>query len=791
MTMIYILIMVIALVFLPRMEIALYPDIDLPVITVFVDCNDAGPEEIEQQVAKELEDRFSSLENLDQITTISSDGSCLAVLQYDYGTDLDDSERDLNSAITILSQLLPTWTETPQYFRLDSMGASTALRLSLTSDTMSLDNLKMLGETTISPLIERIEGVGQVSVRGGSDIEYHIDVDPNRLEAYNLSLSQIVAAVSADNIQATGGQITESGVNLQVAADARYVTFSDIGNTVITKIDGTPIRINDVATVVQGADEDNRSESYLGDERIVTISITNDSDSNATTVATAVLAELDSIKAELPEGVSLELLTDSTEMIRSTMSEAFNSLYQGVILAALIIWIFLRGIKTTIIISLSMPICVLITMMLMSIFDVTINAMSMSGLILGIGMIVDASIVILENTYSYRLLGQKSAVAAILGSKNMFNAIFASTLTTICVFVPIIIFKNDLEFLGIMFQDIVITICISLACSLFVAVTLVPALCGSILRINTRTQKPLKIRWMKAIDDKCVAFEDSMKRGYVRVLAYFMNHRLLLVVFLVLLLIFCFKLFPLLGFDLMPQQTTDDEVNMNLELEQGTAIDVTRDYMMDMYHNIQSVLPEGSYESIQLYIGTGMLTTTENTGSITIKLPDITEQTISATEVQDLIRPFMDEDPNASWVFETSQAGSVSAIDVEIHSDDTNDAKYVADQIVAIMHEHVPGAVNIDSDADSGTPKISVVIDKDLAADYGITVSTITSVLQTAISGSTASTISTFDSTETYDVIVEIDPDTIMTVDQLGQLLIPSSSGMVRLDTIAQFERIG
>lgn len=789
MTMVYILIMVIALVFLPRMEIALYPDIDLPVITVFVDCNDAGPEEIEQQVAKELEDRFSSLENLDQITTISSDGSCLAVLQYDYGTDLDDSERDLNSAITILSQLLPTWTETPQYFRLDSMGASTALRLSLTSDTMSLDNLKMLGETTISPLIERIEGVGQVSVRGGSDIEYHIDVDPNRLEAYNLSLSQIVAAVSADNIQATGGQITESGVNLQVAADARYVTFSDIGNTVITKIDGTPIRINDVATVVQGADEDNRSESYLGDERIVTISITNDSDSNATTVATAVLAELDSIKAELPEGVSLELLTDSTEMIRSTMSEAFNSLYQGVILAALIIWIFLRGIKTTIIISLSMPICVLITMMLMSIFDVTINAMSMSGLILGIGMIVDASIVILENTYSYRLLGQKSAVAAILGSKNMFNAIFASTLTTICVFVPIIIFKNDLEFLGIMFQDIVITICISLACSLFVAVTLVPALCGSILRINTRTQKPLKIRWMKAIDDKCVAFEDSMKRGYVRVLAYFMNHRLLLVVFLVLLLIFCFKLFPLLGFDLMPQQTTDDEVNMNLELEQGTAIDVTRDYMMDMYHNIQSVLPEGSYESIQLYIGTGMLTTTENTGSITIKLPDITEQTISATEVQDLIRPFMNEDPNASWVFETSQAGSISAIDVEIHSDDTNDAKYVADQIVAIMHEHVPGAVNIESDADSGTPKISVVIDKDLAADYGITVSTITSVLQTAISGSTASTISTFDSTETYDVIVEIDPDTIMTVDQLGQLLIPSSSGMVRLDTIAQFER--
>ena len=789
MTMIYLLIVVIALVFLPRMEIALYPDIDLPVITVFVDCNDAGPEEIEQQVAKELEEYFSSLETLSDITTISSDGSCIAVLQYDYGTDLDDSERDLNSIITILSRLLPTWTETPQYFRLDSMGASSALTLSLTSDVMSLDELKMLGENTISPLIERMAGVGQVSVRGGSDIEYHIDVDPNRLEAYGLTLTQIISAIASDNVQATGGEITENGMNLQIAADSRYVSFSDIGNTVITKIDGTPIKVNDVATVVRGNDDTSRSESYLGTDRIVTMSITNDSDSNATTVAAEVLAQLDTIRAELPEGVSLELLRDSTEMVQSTMSEAFNSLYQGVILAALIIWIFLRGIKTTIIISLSMPICVLITMMLMSIFGVTINAMSMSGLILGIGMIVDASIVILENTYSYRQLGEKSAVAAILGSKNMFNAIMASTLTTICVFLPVIIFKNDLEFLGIMFQDIVITVCLSLACSLFVAVTLVPALCGSIMRINTRTQKPLRIKWMKRIDDAMAAFEGSMKRGYVRVLAYCMRHRFLLIMLLVLLLAFCLKLFPLLGFDLMPQQTTDDEVTLNVELEMGTSIDVTREYVMDMYENVVSVLPEDSYESIQLYIGTGMLTTAENSGSITIKLPDITEQTVSATEVQDLIRPFMDDDPNADWIFESSAVGGSSAIDVEIHSEDMDAAKYTADQIVAIMHEHVPGATNIDSDADNGSPKVSVVIDKDLASDYGITPQTVMTIMQTAISGSTASTISTFNSTETYDVVVEIDPETLSTVDQLGQLLIPSNAGMIRLDTIASFER--
>ena len=786
MTMIYLLIVVIAIVFLPRMEIALYPDIDLPVISVYVDCNDSGPEEIEQQVARELEENFSSLENIKDITTISSNGSCMAILEYEYGTDLDDSESDLTSAITLVSAMLPDWAETPQYFRLDTSGTSSVARFSLTGENMTLDELKMLGENTVSPLIERIEGVGQVSVRGGSDVEYHIDADPNRLAAYNVSLAELVSAISSDNIQATGGQITDSGVNYQVAADERYVTMEDIANTVIKTVSGVPIRVSDIATVTRSNDRDNRSEVYLDGQQIVTLSVTNDSDSAATTVSEAVISQLDEINAELPEGVHLALLNDQTEMIRSTMSEAFNSLLQGVVLAALIIWLFLRGIKTTIIISLSMPVCVLITMMIMSITGVTINTMSMAGLILGIGMIVDASIVILENTYSYRLLGEKSAVAAILGSKNMFAAIFASTMTTICVFIPIIIFKNDLEMLGMMFQDIVITICISLACSLFVAVTLVPALCGSILRINTRTQKPLKIKFMKKIDDACVAFENSMKRGYVRVLAYFMRHRFLLIMLLVLLLLVMFKLFPLLGFDLMPEQTTDDEVELDLELAEGTSIDVTRAYVFDMYNRILSALPEDSYESIQISIGTGMLSVSENSGSILIKLPDITEQTMSASEIEDLLRPYLDMDPNADWTFSSSSMG-VSALDVEIHSDDVNDAKAAADQIVAIMREHVPGAVNIASDADNGSPKVNIDIDKDLAADYGISMSTISSVLQAAISGMTATEIATFSTDETYDAVVELSPDTVASISDLGQILVPTANGMIRLDTIADF----
>ena len=477
MTMVYLLICVIALVFLPRLDIALYPQVDFPVISVIVNCNDAGPEEIEQQVAKELEDNLGSIENLDTMTTVSQEGMCYAILEFKYGTDLDDAQTDLTSLVTMVTRLLPDWAEAPQIFRFDAVGGSRVATLVLQGERPR-DELLSLAEDTIAPMIERIEGVAQVTSYGGGDTIFSINVDPNRLEAYNLSFAQVMAAIANRNLQVTEGNVTWNGVDFQVASDERYMNLEEIRQTVISVIDGVPVKIQDVAEVIQDEETGGRS-SYLNGNEVVSMRVSNDSDSNATTVADNVISALPEINADLPEGVTLTLQRDNTEMIRDTMSEVYNSAVQGVLLAALVIWIFLRGIKTTLIISLSMPISILFTLMVMSIADISINFMSMSGLILGIGMIVEASIVILENTFTYRQMGQKSAIAAILGSKNMFNAIFASTMTTLCVFVPFIIFKYDLEMIGVMLQDLVVTICVSLACSLFVSVTLVPALCGS------------------------------------------------------------------------------------------------------------------------------------------------------------------------------------------------------------------------------------------------------------------------------------------------------------------------
>ena len=780
MTMAYVLISVICLVFLPRLDMSLYPDVELPVMSVVIDCNDAGPEEVDLQVTDAMEEALNSLQNLDTMTSISREGRCTIRLEFDYGTDLDDAAEDVNTIVSMRSRFLPDWAETPRVIRYDSTGSTTVMRLVLTGNR-SKDDLHYIAENTVQPLLERIDGVSQVNVYGGANIEYYVEVDPNRLEAYGLTLSQVSSRIASRNVQSTGGEITQNGLDYQITTDARYMTVEDINETIVGYAGNKPIYLQDIAEVRRDNERGGRLQ-YLDGEEVITISVSNESDANETTVAKNIRESLPEIRAALPSGLNLIIQRDNTEMITDTMNEVYNSAIQGVLLAAFIIFVFLRGIKSTIIISLSMPICILITLMIMSISGMSVNAMTMSGLILGIGMTVDASIIILENTYSFRQKGERSAVAAILGSKNMFTAIVASTLTTICVFVPIIIYKYDIGMIGVMFQDLVITVCISLFSSLFVAVTLVPALCGSILKINTRTQKPLKNRVLRSIDDAMERGEMHMRNAYVRVLNYFLDRKFLLILLLVLLLIISIQKFAEIGISLVPQQTTDDSVTLNLELEQGTTQDVTKEYVFTMLKNVLDTLPEGSYESIMTTVGSS------NTGNIEIELPEITAQTYTVSDIQGMLRPFLDDDPSADWIFSSGRSMSGQGIEVVIYSDTPELAASASDEIMGILDYYVPQVENLSSDLENGAPKYDIAIDQMKLRDLGISVGDLTTTVNAALTGLTATEISTFVADETYDLVVRIDENEIQSVKDLSSLMIPTANGgRVRLDAVADF----
>lgn len=779
MTMVYVLIAVIAAVFISSIDLALYPSVDLPVLSVIVSCNDAGPEEIEQQVAKTFETNLSSVENIKNITSRSQEGRCFIILEFEYGTDLDDAKSDVQSVITRVTRSLPSWAETPQVISFDSIMGSSVMSLTL-SGPRTVEELQTIAEDTVQPLLERISGVANVDTFGGGEYEYAVNVSTNRLNAYGVTLAEVSAALAGHNVQSTAGSITQGNLDYSITIDGRYDTLDEISDSVVAVRNGVAIHLSDVADV-QREKKSGERESYLNGNQIVTIDISNTSDSNSTTVAKAIKAALPSIREAIDSDLTLSIERDSTEMISSSMSEVMNSAVEGVILAAAIIFLFLRNVKATIIIALSMPICILITLMIMSISGISVNSLSMAGLILGIGMIVDASIIILENTYYYRSKGAKSAVAAIKGSQNMLTAIVASTLTTLCVFVPLIIYKYQLGMIGIMFQDLVITVCISLACSLFVAVTLVPALSGSILKLNTRTQKPLKFKPLAAIDKAMDSFERGMRNGYAKVLGYFLDHRLLLIVLLVLLLLFSLTMFSGIGMSLTPQMTSNDEVSLSLTLDPGTNNSVTRASVFAMNEKVKETLPADSYESITLEVGSS------NTGSVRIGLPDITEQKYSAKEVQNMLRPLLNGNPAETWSIGSGRGFSTSAIDVEIHSNDADASKEAASRIEKILNEHVGVIQDISSDISDGAPKVAIDIDYDKAGDYGVSVSTISSTLTAALTGLTATEITTFSTDTTYDLVVKVNEEDLSSIDDLSSLMIPTSYGNLPLDTFVTF----
>lgn len=781
-TMLFVLVIVVSALFLSNLSIALYPSVDYPIIGVMVSLDeDVDPEQVELQLVKRIENSVTSITGLKTMSSRASSSSCNVILEFEYGTDLDEAQSDVQNVINRLLSSWPDWAETPTVMQFDMSSSSSFMTL-IISGPGSTEETYNVANDVAKPLFERIDGVSQVTVYGGTSSEYKVLVDPIRLEAYGLSLSSVTSSLSARNVQSSGGTLTQEGMNYQVTIDARYRTLDEIGNTTIATIDGVQIRVEDVAEVIVEESTSSR-RSFIDGERVITLRLSNESDTNSADVAKLVYASLDEINKGLPTGYRLQVQRDNTSMISSTMNEVYKSAVMGVILAALIIFIFLRSFRTTFIIALSMPISILVTLACMSVMDITVNAMSMSGLILGIGMIVDASIVILENTVKFREQGRSSAASAILGSHNMTNAIMSSTMTTLCVFIPLIIYKGKLEMIGMMFQDLIYTVCISLVVSLFVALTLVPALSGSIMGISTRVQKPIRNAYLRKVDTFFARIEEVLEDSYVKVLDYFLDHKLLLIVLLVLLLAFSLGEFSGVGMSLTPRMSTDDSVRMNLTLPAGTDKDVTQEEVFRIYGEILKVLPKEAFEYIMINAGSS------NTGSIEICMPDITEQKYSVDDIKKICSPLLEGNPDAVWTYSAGRGpGSGSAINISVSSSDIDKTLETVNEIAAILRTYVPEATDVDTDLANGAPKVSVNVNMDLASDLGVSLSNVSQILTYALSGKSATSLTTFSSDTTYSLKVTMDDSTLTDINALGALLIPARNGYVRLDSIATFE---
>jgi len=776
----------IAFTLLVNLALDLYPSIERPVLSVFTRFPGAGPEDIERNVTERLERSLSSSRGLVNMTSNSQFESSNINLEFAYGTNMDKAANDIQILLNRLVNSLPDGVQTPTVRRFD-MSAMPIMRL-VVRGNYPPDQLRIFAEDEIQASIERIEGVAAAEVTGGTTQIVKVEVSLNRLSAFNLTLGDISNSLKGQNVLSSGGNLRRGTREYQIMTQEELVSIEQIKRLAVKSIPISGagqatryqiIRVEDVADVFMGYN-DNASRVSVNGQSGVYIQVTSESGSNQVKVSDRVQAALADINATLPPGITLQVLSDNTSMIRATMSQVYSNAIQGGVLAMFILLLFLRNIKATVIIGLSIPISMLLTLMSMSIFGFTLNLMTMTGLIMGMGMTLDASIVILENIHSYRERGAKSSVAAILGSREMLRAITASTATTLCVFVPLIIYKNDLKEMGLMFSELIFTVVITLTVSIVVAVTLVPSLSGSILQLNTRIQKPINNKTLKIIDEKIENSLIFLEEKYRIALDYCLSHRLIVVSLVVLILVFSLLQFKGIGMNMYVRMRTDDNVILRVSMPRGTAIDVTEKVLFDIEDIVKREVK--GYNNI-------VLTATRsgtNQGSIQLTLPPPAKQIDTPDTIIKKLTPYFNSIPGTLISFSAGRGmGNTSPIEIAISSRNYAALMETAQEIQHIIRNYLPEIENPIINVDEGAPQLQIEIDRDRAASFGLSLASIASEILTAMDGSTATTMS--NGRRLIDVQVRLKSDDRQGLPNLDAISVISKNGTrVSLSNVAR-----
>jgi hydrophobic/amphiphilic exporter-1 (mainly G- bacteria), HAE1 family len=742
---IFALIAIVGIYLVPTLAIDLMPDTSQPMLNVSCAYSGASPETVESKITSVLESALNSVSGLENMTSTSSEGSCSISMEFAYGTDLEQVKNDIRDKLETVNKNLPDDASTPSIIKFD-MNSQPIIQI-LVRGNRSAEEIRQLTEDTIQPLFEQVTGVAQVSVRGGRSKIIRVDIEQNRLEAYGLTVTGIAASLSSQNASLGGGTVTENSVNYLVRTEGEFSTLDDISGTVIATVNGAQIRLSDIGVVKEGY-EDASSYARINGEEGVYLSIQKQSGTNTVSVANAIYKKVKQSKKSVPADIDLEIIQDSSEQIRDTLSNLIESFIYGGILALLILFIFLRNIKSTLIMGISIPFSVLVTLLCMYFMGITLNMMTLTGLILGVGMVVDASIVMLENIYVYRERGTKPKIAAILGSHEMIAAITSSTLTSICVFIPIFFFKSQLGMLGELFQELILTVGISLLASLFVAIFLVPVLASKYLVFTPRKQKPLKVRWLKTLDNLVETGLNKLNDAYRAGLNVALKHRAITVLSVIFMFAGALFLVPNMNISLMPRMS-DDSVTMNITMPLGTSLDETNAVILQFEQfardeikgakNITATAGSGSGGGMGMMMGGR--NSSSYTGSVAITMESKGKKD-SDLQAQAKMRAHFKDFPSATITFGRGMMGQMtgSDIDMVMKTDDLDIGLTTANEIVGLLKRQVPEINEPSIDLTEGLPEVEIVIDRERLYAFGLNASAVANEIYANIYGVTATT---------------------------------------------------
>ncbi len=769
---------------LSKMGLNLLPDMKLPVAVVMTTYTGAGPEEVEQ-VSKTLENSLAGVSNIKTIESISQSGSSIVVLQYNWGTNMDAAMADIRDKLGIIEKYLPSDVDKPMVFKMD-INSMPVVSMGITSKDMSLAQLQKLSDDVIEPRLSRLPEVASVYVTGGMEREIKVDVDPVKLQNYGISLSQVNAVLQAENFNMSSGTVAEGQRKYYVRSMQQFDSIDDIKQVAITGSGASTIYIGDVAAVTDGYVDD-RQITRVDRGEAIGIHCMKQSDANTVAACDAVKNEIAAIQKETGVNLDVKYTIDQSEYIKKSIDNTKKMIFEGALMALIILFLFLRNMRSTLIVFTAIPLSIVATFILLYFNGSTLNLITMGGLALGLGRMIDDSIVVFENIYRHRTMGLSPMDAAITGASEVGTAVMASTFTMIAVFLPII-FTEGIA--SVIFKPLALTVGFAVFCSLMVALTVVP-LMSSRLLIDSSMAKKTEGGRIYRITEGFGTWLDSLGERYKKMVAWSLSNRKKVIIGVTVLMLLACAGIPLVGAEFMPSMDSG-EISITLEMDRGTTIENTTK-VVDKMEKILSGIPEVTTIFTSIGSSGNMAINSSvqaDKAAITVKLVPKDDRDKSVNEVTDEIRQMMAGIPGAkikaSVASTFSMGTSTSDIAIQVKGDDLDVLREISNQVSDIVRK-VPGTREVASSLANGTPEIQIKVDRQRAATYGLTPMQVSTAIKNAMAGSVATTYKV--GGDDVDIRVRYTKQNHEDYSYLMNLIIPTATGaQIALAQVADFE---
>lgn len=783
-----IIVLMVALTLIGAMSVAqmptdLLPEMELPYAAIITNYGGAGPEEIEDQVTKPIESMLATVSNIDTIISQSGSNYSMVLIAFNYGTNMDTAMANIRDKISMAESYLPDEAAKSQVMKMDP-SMMPVIAVAIGSDDLSLAQLQSLAEDDIEPRLSRISDVASVNIFGGREREVKVAVDPVKAQNYGLSLNQITSFLAAENYNMSSGDISFGERKYFVRSLQEFEGVDDVGEVALTTATGSKIQLKEIAEISEDYKEATEI-SRVNNRAAVSILCQKRSDGNTVAACADVKKEMEKIQTEIGDKVDVEILMDQSDYINQSIGSTAETLVEGAILAALIIFLFMRNLRSTAIVAIAIPLSLVATFIVLFYTGRTLNIITLGGLALGVGRMIDDSIVVFENIYRHRSLGLSANDAALKGTSEVGSAVLASTLTMISVFLPIGLTGG---ISGIMFTPLAVTICVAIACSLLVSLTVVPFMSSRLLTDKAMETMGTGRNFISRQFHRLGAWLDSLGEKYKKMLQWALSHRRTVVLGVVVLIVVSLAMTPLVGAEFFPASDAG-AISVTIEADKGSTLaDVDKIAAVVEEKLLDNPAVDIVYTSVGGAGVMSMSSAASNEATFSVQLHPKGERA-GVELVAEEIRQSLKDIPGAKKSVSVSSGismGSGAAIQINLQGDDLNTLRSISKQIEGIVAK-VPGTREVTSSMGDGNPEVLIRIDRQRAMYFGLSPAQVSSEIRAAINGTVASKYR-FEGDE-IDVRVTSARNESSDMETLKQMQILTAQGSsIPLSEIAGFE---